>query len=60
TAQAGLLQALDAGLVTPEEQIVVMVTGSGLKDVDAAMQATGEAQVIEPNLDALSEVVERS
>lgn len=60
TAQAGLLKAVDAGLVTPDEQIIVMVTGSGLKDVDAAMQATGEAQVIEPNLDALSKVVERS
>ncbi len=58
TAQAGLVKAVDIGLLGRDETVVVMVTGSGLKDVDAAMQATGEAQVIEPSLDALREVVE--
>ena len=58
TAQAGLVKALGDGLVSANETVVVMVTGSGLKDVDAAMQATGEALVIEPNLEALAAVVE--
>jgi threonine synthase len=58
TSQAGLLRAVADGLVQPGEQVVVMVTGSGLKDVDAAMQATGEATVIEPSLEALAGALE--
>ena len=57
TAYAGLEAAVGEGLVTPEERIVVVVTGSGLKDIPAAMRAAGEATVIEPTLDALREVV---
>jgi threonine synthase len=53
TPYAGLKQALADGLVKSEERIVVLVTGSGLKDVAAAMKATGEAQIIEPDLEAL-------
>jgi threonine synthase len=41
------------GLVSPEERIVVLITGNGLKDVQAAMQAAGEATVIEPRLEAV-------
>jgi threonine synthase len=57
TAYAGLEAAVGKGLVAPEERIVVVITGSGLKDVPAAMRAAGEATVIEPTLDALREVV---
>jgi threonine synthase len=53
TAYAGLEEAVRRGQVEPGERIVVMLTGSGLKDVRAAMQAAGEATVIEPTLDAL-------
>jgi threonine synthase len=53
TAYAGLADAVRHGQVRPEERVVVMLTGSGLKDVRAAMQAAGQATVIEPSLDAL-------
>jgi len=53
TAYAGLVEAVRRGLVAPDERIVVLLTGSGLKDVRAAMQAAGEATVIEPRLAAL-------
>jgi threonine synthase len=53
TAYAGLLQAWGDGLVDPGETIVVINTGSGLKDVNAAIQATGELQVIAPTLEAV-------
>ena len=52
-AYAGLVEAVHRRLVDPEERVVVMLTGSGLKDVRAAMQAAGEATVIEPSLAAL-------
>jgi threonine synthase len=58
-AYAGLAKAAAADLVRPEEQVVVLVTGSGLKDVRAAMQAAGQAVVIEPTLEALHRELER-
>ncbi len=53
TAFAGLEKAVAAGQVGPDEQIVVLLTGSGLKDVGAALKAAGEAVRIEPRLEAL-------
>ena len=52
-AYAGLLKALKSGLVAPEDPLVVLNTGSGLKDTRAAMLAIQAAPVIEPNLAAL-------
>lgn len=53
TAYAGLVRAVNNGLIGPDDPVVVMSTGNGLKDVRAAMQAAGEAPVIEPNMAAL-------
>ena len=50
---AGVVKAVADGLVGSEEQIVAVITGSGLKDIPAAMKAAGEATVIEPTLQAL-------
>ncbi len=52
TSYAGLVSAVETGLVGADDPIVVMNTGSGLKDVKAAMQAAGEAPIIEPRLEA--------
>jgi threonine synthase len=63
TAYAGLVHAREAGLIDPKDHILVLNTGNGLKDVRAAMQAAGEARVIEPSLvamrDALADVANR-
>lgn len=56
-AYAGLEAAVAAGLVQPDEQIVVLNTGNGLKDVKSAMAAAGEALVIEPTLAALKHAI---
>jgi threonine synthase len=55
---AGLSAALRQGMLGPEERIVVLVTGSGLKDVTRALQAVPSAPVIEPSLQALQRAVE--
>ncbi len=55
TAYAGLVEALKIGLIASDEPTLVLLTGSGLKDVKAAMQAAGEAPVIAPNLQALNQ-----
>ena len=57
TSYAGLIKAAVEELVKPEDRIVVLNTGNGLKDVKAAMQAAGEPTVIEPTLAALKQVV---
>ncbi len=56
-AYAGLVKAVEADLVAPDERIVVLATGSGLKDVSAAMQAVGQPQRIEPRLEAVEAVL---
>jgi threonine synthase len=45
--------------VASDETIVVVNTGSGLKDVKSAMRAAGEAVRIEPDLEAVRHVVAR-
>lgn len=54
---AALRKLAAQGRIGPEETLVVIVTGSGLKDIPAAMQAAGQALVIEPTLDALKRVL---
>jgi len=56
-AYAGLVKAAGIGVVGGEDPILVLNTGSGLKDVRAAMQAVREAPIIEPTLDAVKKVL---
>ncbi|MDH3471708.1 MAG: threonine synthase [Acidimicrobiia bacterium] len=56
-AYAGMLSAIERGLLTKEDRVVLIATGSGLKDVPAAMravQAEGTTpRVVEPSLEAV-------
>jgi threonine synthase len=54
-AYAGFLEQADD--VGPSEEVVVLVTGNGLKDARAAERAAGSAPVIEPDLGALERAV---
>lgn len=55
TAYAGLLKCIEQGSITSEDTVIVMNTGSGLKDTRAAMMAVTEAPVIEPTMAALKQ-----
>lgn len=55
TAYAGLVKARQLDQIHPDDPVLVLNTGSGLKDVRAAMQAVPEAPVIEPSLRALKQ-----
>ena len=57
TADAGLVKATAAGVVRSDDPILVLNTGSGLKDVRAAMQAVQSAPIIEPTLDAVKKIL---
>jgi threonine synthase len=56
-AYAGLVKAAGSGLVGGEDPILVLNTGSGLKDVGAAMKAVQSAPIIEPTLEALKKLL---
>jgi len=53
TGYAGLVKAVQDNVVDPDEEIVVLVTGNGLKDIPAAVRAAGKAQLVDPTLDAV-------
>ena len=55
TAYAGLTVASQKHAVNPDDPILVINTGSGLKDVNAALKAVVQAPIILPNLDAVKE-----
>ena len=57
TAYAGLVKAAGLGAVRSEDPILVLNTGSGLKDVRAAMQAVQPAPIIEPTLEAVKKIL---
>jgi len=57
-AYAGLVKAVEQGLVGSDERVVVLSTGSGLKDVASAMKAVKERPiVVEPALAAVKEAL---
>jgi len=57
TAYAGLVKATRSGVVRSDDPILVLNTGSGLKDVRAAMQAVQSAPIIEPTLEAVKKLL---
>jgi len=52
-AYAGLVKAVQDGLVEPEHRVVVLATGSGLKDTATAIRSVGQAQVVQPDIASL-------
>jgi threonine synthase len=56
-AYAGLVKAVAGGQVEAGARVAVLVTGSGLKDVGAAMKATGQARTIQPTMAAVKKAL---
>ncbi len=57
TAYGGLVKAVNQSIVSPNDPVLVLSTGSGLKDVSAARRAVADAPIIEPTLDAVKKVI---
>jgi threonine synthase len=57
TAYAGLVRAAREKIIKTDDPVLVINTGSGLKDVRAAMQAVTDAPVIEPTLEAVKRIL---
>jgi threonine synthase len=56
-ALAGVVGAVDAKIISPNERVLVMITGSGLKDTRSAIRAGGKPTAIEPTVKAVAEHV---
>ena len=56
---AGLAKLVREGRIDPDERIVVLVTGNGLKDVASAIKATGQPHLIEPTMEDLRRLMRR-
>ena len=52
---AGVRKAREAGVIEPDETVVVCVTGTGLKDTKSAQRAAGTPTSIAPSLEAVAE-----
>lgn len=58
-AYAGLRKAVQLGRISPDDPVLVLNTGSGLKDVRAAMQSVAPAPLIEPTMAALKKLLDK-
>lgn len=56
---AGLVKSIEKKLIRSDDPVLVINTGSGLKDINSAMKAAGEAPVIDPTLDDLKGVLDQ-
>ena len=60
-AYAGLIEAVNRDLVAATDEVVVLSTGNGLKDIAGAMKAVTAAgtkpMYVDPNLEALKEAL---
>jgi threonine synthase len=52
---AGLKKAIADGIVSRDDSAVVVITGNGLKDIQSAKRAAGEALEIEPDFGVLEQ-----
>jgi len=57
---AGLVKLCEAGAIASHERVLLMITGNGLKDIDAARRAVDEPLRVRPDLDEFTEVFKRS
>jgi threonine synthase len=56
---AGAQRAVESGLIHKEEQVVLIITGSGLKDVKRAQQAVGAGIRVPPDLTAIQHAIKK-
>lgn len=57
---AAVVAAIESQIIHPNERVLVMITGSGLKDTKNAIQAGGKPTPVEPNVAAVRNVVDTS
>jgi threonine synthase len=59
-ALAGVVAAIESKTIGPQERVLVMITGSGLKDTKNAIRAAGRPIAIEPKISAVEQALNKS
>ena len=54
---AGVRRAVSTGIIGHRETVALVMTGNGLKDVQSAMRAAGNAIAVKPEIDEVREAV---
>jgi threonine synthase len=54
---AAVVAAIESKIIGPNDRVLVMVTGSGLKDTKNAIRAGGKPTPVEPNVDAVQQAL---
>ena len=49
-AYAGFMRLCESSAVRPQERVLLMLTGNGLKDIDASRRAVGEPMRVAPDI----------
>ena len=57
TALAGLIKLHEDGVVKRDETVVVLITGSGLKDPEVVTRTSGETPIINPSIEEFEKVL---
>lgn len=57
---AAVVSAVESKIIGPKDRVLVMITGSGLKDTKNAIRAGGRPIAIEPNIDAVAAALDVS
>ena len=57
-ALAGVAAAIDSKMIGPQDRVLTMITGSGLKDTRSAIRAAGRPIAIEPDVAAVAAEME--
>lgn len=55
---AGLKKAIQNKIIKPDETVVVVITGNGLKDIQSAKVAAGKEYIISPDIYSVAKIVE--
>jgi threonine synthase len=56
-AFAGFIKQCESGAIKPDERVLLMLTGNGLKDIETARRAVSEPLRIKPALEELDRIV---
>ena len=56
-ALAGVVSAIDSKTISHNDRVLVMITGSGLKDTRSAIRAGGQAIPVEPEVAAVEKAI---
>jgi threonine synthase len=59
TGLAGLRKMVDQGFIKPDEKVVTVITGNGLKDIKSAQKAAGQPLDVKPDINKLKEVFKK-